>query len=423
MTRILKIAGIVLASLGIILYTLPALFKGKVERSIRESLPAFLEAEVDFTNFNFSLLKSFPYVYLEADRLSILGQSSFEGDTLLYAPQASAAWNFWSYLKDGTLRFDYLNFHDSYLQIILQEDGKVNYDIVQEDTTIIRDSLCVKEPWTFIIDEYKVGNGRLDYRDIGWQMDLQAWVPHHEGKLFMTEKDYRIETFTDARDFYMNWEGRNYVNHIPLKGDLTIYIQEDRPTEMILESENFSFNRDVYVLSGQIRYEFEEAYTYTDLDYKVSYANIPEFRIKFPRVYENIFGDDEKMAGFLSLSGSSKGYYDLERSPNIMVDAELRSWRPPMFAALTGNIDVDIKVNSPENRMDAMDIYLVRPKNGKKFNVMRVKRSFDGMKNRWSKPRQSHRKPTQVASRSRSSSSSGSKASWHTVKYGLKNKD
>ncbi|MCB0375939.1 MAG: hypothetical protein KDD04_08485, partial [Sinomicrobium sp.] len=69
--KFLKITGIVLVSLIVILALVPVLFKGKIMKTIKNSVNKNITATLDFDDVSLSLLRSFPSASVSISGLSV----------------------------------------------------------------------------------------------------------------------------------------------------------------------------------------------------------------------------------------------------------------------------------------------------------------------------------------------------------------
>jgi len=83
MKKYLKILSIALLAVVILIITVPFAFKGKIKGLVIKEANKGLNAKLEIGKVNFSLLRSFPDVYIGLNDVLITGQDKFEGDTLV----------------------------------------------------------------------------------------------------------------------------------------------------------------------------------------------------------------------------------------------------------------------------------------------------------------------------------------------------
>src|SRR4249920_3283182 len=89
MKKGIKIILIVLMVLVAAIAALPFLFKDKIVNLVKAEINNNINAKVNFTGFDLTILSSFPNLTIKLDQLSVVGVGEFEGDTLAGIGNAS----------------------------------------------------------------------------------------------------------------------------------------------------------------------------------------------------------------------------------------------------------------------------------------------------------------------------------------------
>src|SRR5689334_16334453 len=97
--KVLKITGITLATLIIILFVAPYLFKGKINRIVKEQINKNINAKVDFSDLSLSFFRHFPKVSVALEDLQLIGLDQFSKDTLISAKEIDVAVNLFSVMN------------------------------------------------------------------------------------------------------------------------------------------------------------------------------------------------------------------------------------------------------------------------------------------------------------------------------------
>src|SRR5690606_41168090 len=88
MKKILKISAIVIAVIVVLLLVAPFVFEGKIIKLVKQTVNENIDAKFEFADADISLLRNFPNVSVGIDKLSIINNAPFQGDTLVYADKA-----------------------------------------------------------------------------------------------------------------------------------------------------------------------------------------------------------------------------------------------------------------------------------------------------------------------------------------------
>jgi uncharacterized protein involved in outer membrane biogenesis len=109
MKKILIFSGITLLVIVIFLASIPFLFKGKIVEQVKKTINEKVNAEVNFTDIDISIVKHFPKLTFTLNQLSIVNKEPFKGDSLMGIQKLEVALNILSVLKgDYTIQSIYL---------------------------------------------------------------------------------------------------------------------------------------------------------------------------------------------------------------------------------------------------------------------------------------------------------------------------
>src|SRR5690349_11926938 len=133
--KILKISGISLLIFIVILFLIPILFKKQITRLVKNEINRTLTAKVDFKDVRLSLLRHFPKVTIILEDFSIVGDSEFRGDTLVYAKSIDASANLFSIIKGKNIKIYGAYLQSPRINAIVDKEGKMNWDIVRSSGT------------------------------------------------------------------------------------------------------------------------------------------------------------------------------------------------------------------------------------------------------------------------------------------------
>ena len=134
MKRIFKVTGIVLVVLMALLVVLPYAFQGKIEGIIKKQGNEMLNARFDFESLDISLIRNFPSASVSLHNFWLKGQGEFANDTLVKAGELTATVNVLSLLGDSGYEIGRILIHDTQVKAVVLKDGKVNWDVMKENT-------------------------------------------------------------------------------------------------------------------------------------------------------------------------------------------------------------------------------------------------------------------------------------------------
>ncbi|MFN3639585.1 MAG: hypothetical protein ACK4UK_01580 [Flavobacterium sp.] len=203
--KILKGIGIFFLVVLVALIAAPFLLKGKIQGWVLKSINDQVEATVAFDDVRLSLLRNFPNATVTVEGLSIINKAPFEGDTLFYAKNTQLKMSVRElFKKDGeAIQINSIRIQDSKVNVIINEEGKANYDIAKESDKDPSDD----SPSNFALElqEYSIDNLFLVYTDYSSKLKLNIDSLNHQGKGDFTATQLDLETFSEALvSFEMN---------------------------------------------------------------------------------------------------------------------------------------------------------------------------------------------------------------------------
>src|ERR1051325_4353030 len=99
---LITVAVVAILVLGFLIAA-PFIFKGKLIAIAKRELNNQLNAKVDFKDVGISIFRDFPNLTLCLEKLSIVNNAPFEGDTLASIDAFSASVNIMSLIKGGAI--------------------------------------------------------------------------------------------------------------------------------------------------------------------------------------------------------------------------------------------------------------------------------------------------------------------------------
>src|SRR3712207_39055 len=109
----------------------PYLFKDKIKQVLDKQIAKNVKAKVLYQtdNVNISLFRDFPNLALSIDDLTIIGQDSFQRDTLAALPNFSLGLDLISVIAGDRLKIRSVKLQDPRLKLKVLKSGRANWDI------------------------------------------------------------------------------------------------------------------------------------------------------------------------------------------------------------------------------------------------------------------------------------------------------
>ncbi|GAO43178.1 AsmA family protein [Flavihumibacter petaseus] len=217
--KVLKITGIVAASVLGLLFLLPILFPVTIAARIKEWTNQSIKGELNFSKARLSFFQHFPTLTLTLHDYSLLGAEPFAKDTLMAGHDLSFGINLASLLHGG-LVVDQFFVDDSRIHIRIDEKGNANYNIYRSSEKAAPATTDTTSNTSLKIERIQLSDCQLIYDDRSLPMRIEAVGFDYEGKgdLAKNEFDLRSKFHADALDFTYN--GTHYLNRRKLEADL-----------------------------------------------------------------------------------------------------------------------------------------------------------------------------------------------------------
>ncbi|MFC7358011.1 AsmA-like C-terminal region-containing protein [Jejudonia soesokkakensis] len=355
MKKLLKILGIFLGIVLILLALSPLFFKGTIEKLVKKTIAANLDAEVSWSDFDLSLFKSFPDAALVITDFSVINRTPFAGDTLASGKSLKVDMGIMQLLKtsDEPIKVDALLFNEAFVNIKLDSLGRANYDIaIKQDAPLVDDTEG-NAGFTFDLKKYEIKNSRIAYSDLSTETFLQLKNVNHEGtgdfSLAQSQLDTKTEAITSFR-----------LGDIEYLSDNTVSL--DAVIEMDLDNQKYTFlenearvNELPLTFNGFVK--VNETNNEIDLSFTTPSSDFKNFLAVIPKVYVKEL-DDVKTTGDFTVNGVLKGIIDEERIPtmDIAIKSSNASFKYPDLPKAVQNISMDVQLKNETGL--AKDTYL-----------------------------------------------------------------
>jgi len=344
MKKGLKIFGIFFLFIAIAAIAAPVLFKDKFTEIAKKQLNDNLNARVDFSNVDISLLKNFPKASVILEDINIINLAPFEGDTLFYAKEIALKMPLTGLLKSANEAIEINSFSitDPVINIITNKKGAVNYDITKEsDATASTNKNSESTGFQFAIANYAIKNARINYTDEAAQLKAEVHQLNHAGSGDLSDKLITLITNTDAL-VSVDMAGTNYLNKQQLGLDATFEIDQDAQKYTFLEN-TFSINQlqlkfDGFVQQHTNGNEF-------DLKFNTLSSSFKNFIALLPTQYTKDIATI-KTDGSFTINGFAKGILTDKTVPkfNIQVLSKNASFKYPDLPKKVENIHLDARI-------------------------------------------------------------------------------
>lgn len=167
MKKFVKIAAIVVAVVLLVALLAPTLFRGKIERIVKQQANELLAARLDFDKLSISLLRHFPNASVDLKGLTLIGAEPFAGDTVVAAKRISVVVDLLSLLGDEGLLVRKIVLQAPAVHARKLADGRVNWDVMKPSDQVAAEEASSSEPSSFRLSvrDFRIADAAIRYED------------------------------------------------------------------------------------------------------------------------------------------------------------------------------------------------------------------------------------------------------------------
>lgn len=240
--KILKITGIVIASILLLLFLIPLLFPGQVAAEVKKIANERLDTKMDFSKSRLSFFTHFPSLTVSLDDLSMTGSAPFRNDTLLKAEQVAFGINLKRLIFDNEVKINKLYVSKAMINIMVNQKGEANYNIYISDPKNIKKEDQPEEGTAIRLERIDLEDCHVKYNDRSAKILVDANGFNYVGKGNLSEDIFDLSTDADIDklDFYYDRTG--YVRRKRVHADLITRINT-HALSFILQKNELQINK------------------------------------------------------------------------------------------------------------------------------------------------------------------------------------
>ncbi|MCK9452029.1 MAG: AsmA family protein [Bacteroidales bacterium] len=351
MKKFLKVLAIFIAVVFALILILPFFFKAEIVKLVKSELNKQLTATIDFEDASLSMIRQFPDFTLDLNGLSVIGQSDFENDTLLYAKALSLRIDVVKAFR-GSFELKEFNLDKPKLKLKVLENGKVNWDIVaassaEPATTADPDA----EAFVLQLKKLSLKDAEVVYDDRELKMRTTIKGVNASVRGALSTDQSEISTNLTIDKLNVNYEGVSYLSNVKAKFqaiflvDLKNEIYTFKNNTLYLNDLSLGFDGSVGINSDQ--------YTIL-LNFETENTAFKQLLSLVPVVYASSF-ESIKTEGTFSLKGFVKGAYSETQMPAYGLDLQVKnaSFKYPELPVgingINGKANIESKTGQPDD--------------------------------------------------------------------------
>jgi len=355
--KIIAGLGILIVLLITAIVTLPIIFKDDIIQLVKDEANNNVNAQIDFGDFDLSLISSFPDFSFAISEVSVIGVDSFQGDTLVYIGDLLLTVDVMSVINGEEIAIKTVSIDRLKANAYVLKDGSANWDIAKAsdevpDTVLVEaaEEDTAASAFKMSLRKFSITNTDILYDD--QQGGMYAEIKNFNFELSgdFTEDFTAIVINTSIDALTVAMDGIKYLN----KAELEINVDMDADllnSKYTFKENEFRINQLILGWDGWV------AMVEEDMDMDITFgAKKTEFRnilSLIPAVYAQDFAD-VKTSGKLALDGYAKGTYTETSLPSFALNllVENAMFQYPDLPSSVDNINIKVDVTNPGGSED-----------------------------------------------------------------------
>lgn len=339
------------------LIAIPIVFKDKLVTYAKDTANEYLDATVDFGEFDLSLIRSFPNFSFRINQVTVDGHEPFQGVRLADVGTLEFTLALMP-LLNGEVVIRELGVSNSSFDVRVFADESANYNIMKEsdeaEEVAVEDSGASE--FNVALQRYFLKNINVRYHDVPLLTDVVIEGLNHEGSGDFTQDFYTLRTATTMTKMDVKYDGINYLKNVRVNAKMDIDMDAVNYKYTLKENE-ISLNDLHLGVDGWIAMPDDPI----DMDIKF-FGKRADFREILSLVPAEFAGDLEgvEITGGFALKGFAKGTYDEENYPAFGLDMTVDNgqFKYPDLPASADRIAIDCKIDHPGGDLDRMVVNL-----------------------------------------------------------------
>ena len=357
MKKAFKIIGGILLGIIAAVIILPIAFSGTLEKIAKKEISNFTDNKVtvDWNDFSLSIFSSFPDVRAGIEKLVVVCNGRFEGDTLLFIDNFKADMDIMSAIN-GNYKINKLIVDGPMVRGVVAADSIANWDVIASDTTAIEEPDTTNtSPLKLALEMVQISKAKLAYIDS--TSNMSAFIENLNltlsGDMDADVTTLKLGLDVASLNFWM--DKIKYLSNSTI--DFNAQIEAD------LANNKYTFSDNTLNFSG-IPLEFDGYAqlidSIVDMDINLK-AKETSFKTILALVPEYIMKDVEglKTDGSLQLYAHAKGQYvNMDQIPAIDAVFQISNGlvKYPDLPKQLSDINIDLAINNPGGPADITTI-------------------------------------------------------------------
>jgi len=344
--KILKIVGVFLLLILIVLIAAPFFLEAKIGDIIKNNVNNNVNATLDFSEANLSLVKSFPNAEVNFKDVVLINKAPFEGDTLFKANNLDLTMGIMQLFKStgDAIAINDINLEGALVNIVVDKEENANYDIaIASETATTAEEPTSTDGFSFDLQSYEIANSRIYYTDNSTGIAFKLDDFQHNGTGDLSLATSELDTHTNAL-ISLEMDSVNYLNKNKIKLDALIGIDLNENKYSFLKNEVL-INQLPLVFDGFVK--LNDTSQEVDLTFKTPSSDFKNFLAVIPEIYsKNI--ENVTTTGDFAVNGNFNGVVDETHIPKFHIElkSDNASFKYPDLPKAVKNVFFDVQIDN-----------------------------------------------------------------------------
>ncbi len=350
MKTILKILAVLIVLIVAALFLVPIIFKDDLVKLVKKEANNAVNAEIEFGDFDLSLIRSFPDLYFSIEDVIVSGVEDFENIDMASIGELDLVVDLMSVINGESIQVKSIRIDRPLIHLKVLADGTPNWDIAKVDTSATVDTATAEGSFQMDLQEVKILNGQFVYEDASLPMTMKF-------------AGLNLDLLGDLSASHTNLDAKGTVDSANVVFDGVRYVSDakvvlDAIVEMDLDSFRYTFRENTmrinelplafngWLAMPEEAIEMDISFAAQETDFKELLSMIPA---EFSKDLEGV-----KTEGIFQMDGMVKGTYIDSTYPafafTIQVDDAMFQY--PHLPKSVNDINILAKINNPDGDLD-----------------------------------------------------------------------
>ena len=354
MKKVLKWGGITIGGIFILLLILPFLFKGKIVKAVKNASNEQLNAHLNFSDVDLSLIRNFPNLRISIENVTIDNAAPFDSVRLASIGELVTVVDLSSLFGDE-IKIRRIKLVSPNFDIRVLKDGRANWDIAKADSSAAAPAADQGgSGFKMKLNEYSIESGVISYHDMSMPMLIKLNNFNHTGSGDFTQDVFNLVTHSKADAITFWFDGITYINEA--KADFDFELGMDlKQMKFTLAGNKILLNDLELGTQGWVAMPGEDIdmdiqFKATETDFKSLLSMVP---LEFAKDVKGV-----NASGNMAFDGYVTGKYNDKSMPGIGLNLTVDngSFKYPDLPGTVNDIQVKAAIVADMNVMDRTTI-------------------------------------------------------------------